>query len=38
MLLGIFSAKDVLSLKFKPPYSVGSLLLQRLEALEQEAE
>jgi hypothetical protein len=28
----------VLPLEFKPAYSVGDLLLQHLEALEQEAE
>jgi hypothetical protein len=38
MLLGIFSAKGVLPLEFKPAYSVGDLLLQHLDALEQEAE
>ena len=38
MLLGIFSAKGVLSLKFKPAYSVGKLLTQHLDELEQEAE
>lgn len=38
MLLGVFSAKGVLPLEFKPAYSVGDLLLQHLEALEQEAE
>ena len=38
MLLGIFSAKGVLPLEFKPAHSVGDLLLQHLEALEQEAE
>jgi hypothetical protein len=38
MLRGIFSTKGVLSLEFKPPYSVGGLLLHRLEAVEQEAE
>ncbi len=35
---GIFSAKGVLPLEFKPAYSVGDLLLQHLDALEQEAE
>ena len=38
MLLGIFSAKGVLPLEFKPAYSVGDLLTQRLDELEQEAE
>jgi hypothetical protein len=38
MLVGIFSAKGVLPLEFKPAYSVGDLLLQHLAALELEAE
>jgi hypothetical protein len=38
MLLGIFSSHGVLPLEFKPAYWVGHLLLQRLGALEQEAE
>jgi hypothetical protein len=38
MLLGIFASHGVLSLEFKPAYSVGDLLLQYLDALEQEAE
>jgi hypothetical protein len=38
MLLGIFSAKGVLSLEFKPAHSVGDLLTQHLDELEQEAE
>jgi hypothetical protein len=38
MLLGIFASHGVLPLEFKPAYSVGDLLLQHLEALEQEAE
>jgi hypothetical protein len=38
VLLGVFSAKGVLPLEFKPAYSVGDLLMQRLEDLEQEAE
>jgi hypothetical protein len=38
MLLGIFSAHGVLPLELKPAYSVGDLLLQHLDALEQEAE
>jgi hypothetical protein len=38
MLLGIFSAKGVLSLELKPAHSVGDLLTQHLDELEQEAE
>jgi hypothetical protein len=38
MLLGVFSAKGALPLEFKPAHSVGDLLLQHLDALEQEAE
>jgi hypothetical protein len=38
MLLGVFASHNVLPLEFKPAYSVGDLLLQHLEALEQEAE
>src|SRR6476659_9528904 len=38
MLLGVFASHGVLPLEFKPAYSVGDLLLQHLEALEQEAE
>jgi hypothetical protein len=38
MLLGVFALHGVLPLEFKPAYSVGDLLLQHLEALEQEAE
>jgi hypothetical protein len=38
MLLGIFSAKGVLPLEFKPAYSVGDLLTQHLDELEVEAE
>jgi hypothetical protein len=38
MLLGIFASHGVLPLQFKPAYSVGDLLLQHLDALEQEAE
>ena len=38
MLLGIFLAKGVLPLKFKPAHSVGDLLTQHLDELEQEAE
>jgi hypothetical protein len=37
MLLGIFSASGLL-LEFKPAYSVGDLLTQHLDELEQEAE
>jgi hypothetical protein len=37
MLLGIFASHGVLPLEFKPAHSVGDLLLQHLEALEQEA-
>jgi hypothetical protein len=37
MLLGVFASHGVLSLEFKPAYSVGDLLLQHLDALEQEA-
>jgi hypothetical protein len=38
MLLGIFSAKGVLPLEVKPAYSVGDLLTQHVDELEQEAE
>jgi hypothetical protein len=38
MLLGIFASHGVLPLEFKPGYSAGNLLLQHLDALEQEAE
>jgi hypothetical protein len=38
MLLGIFASHGVLPLEFKPAYTVGDLLLQHLDALEQEAE
>jgi hypothetical protein len=37
MLLGIFASHGVLPLEFKPAYSVGDLILQHLDALEQEA-
>jgi len=37
MLLGIFSAKAVLPLEFKSAYSVGNLLTQHLDELEDEA-
>jgi hypothetical protein len=38
MLLGVFLAKGVLPLEFKPAHSVGDLLTQHLDELEQEAE
>jgi hypothetical protein len=38
MLLGIFSAKSVLPLEFKPAHSEGVLLMQHLDELEHEAE
>ena len=38
LLLGVFASHGVLPLEFKPAYSVGDLLLQHLEGLEQEAE
>ncbi len=38
MLLGIFGARGVLPLAFKPAQSVGDLLLQHLDELEREAE
>jgi hypothetical protein len=38
MLLGVFSAKGVLPLEFKPVHSVGDLLTQHLDELELEAE
>src|SRR5215831_16018085 len=38
MLLGIFSAKAVLPLEFTPAHSVGDLITQHLDELEQEAE
>jgi hypothetical protein len=37
-LLGVFASHGVLPLEFKPAYSVGDLVLQHLDALEQEAE
>jgi hypothetical protein len=37
MLLGVFAAHGVLPLEFKPAHTVGDLLVQHLEALEQEA-
>jgi hypothetical protein len=38
MLLGVFSAKGVLPIEFKPAHSVGDLLPQYLDELEHEAE
>ena len=38
MLLGIFASHGVLPLEFKPAYSIGDLLLQHLDGLEQDAE
>jgi len=38
MLLGIFGARGVLPLHLKPAHSVGDLLTQHLEDLEDEAE
>jgi len=38
MLLGIFAAKGVLPIEFKPAHSVGDLLVQHLDELEREAE
>jgi len=38
MILGIFSAKGVLPLEFKPAYAIGDLLTQHLDELEDEAE
>jgi len=38
MLLGVFAAKGVLPLEFKPAHSIGDLLTQHLDELEQEAE
>jgi len=38
MLLGIFAARGVLPLEYKPVHSVGDLLVQHLDELEQEAE
>jgi hypothetical protein len=37
MLLGVFAAKGVLPLEFKPAHSVGDLLTQHLDELEEEA-
>jgi hypothetical protein len=36
MVLGVVSAKEVLPLEFKPAYSVGDLLTQHVDELEQE--
>jgi hypothetical protein len=38
MLLGIFGAYVGLPLEFKPAHSVGDLLVQHLDDLEQEAQ
>jgi hypothetical protein len=38
MLLGIFAAKEVLPLEFKPASCVGELLSQHLDELEAEAQ
>jgi hypothetical protein len=38
MLLGIFAARGVLPLEFKPAHSVGDLLVQHLDELEREAD
>jgi hypothetical protein len=38
MLLGIFGAYGVLPLEFKPVHSIGDLLVQHLDDLEQEAD
>jgi len=38
MLLGIFCARGVLPLEFKPASSIGDLLTQHLDELEQEAD
>jgi hypothetical protein len=38
MLLGVFSAKGVLPLEFKPAHNAGDLLTQHLNELEEEAE
>jgi hypothetical protein len=37
MLLGVFAARGVLTLEFKPACSVGDLVLQHLDDLEREA-
>jgi hypothetical protein len=38
MLLGVFSAKGLLPLAFKPAHSVEDLLTQHLDEVEQKAE
>jgi hypothetical protein len=38
MLIGVFAAKGVLPLEFKPAHSVGDLLTLRLDELEQQAD
>lgn len=38
MLRGVFSAKSALPLEFKPAHSVGDLLTQHRDDLEQEVE
>jgi len=38
MLLGVFAAKGVLPLEFKPAHSVGDLVVQHLDELEGEAQ
>jgi hypothetical protein len=38
MLLGVFAARGVLPLEFKPAHSVGDLLVQHLDELEHEAD
>jgi hypothetical protein len=38
MLLGTFAAYAVLPMEFEPTYSVGDLLVQHLDDLEQEAD
>jgi hypothetical protein len=38
MLLGICGARGVLPLKFKPAHSLGELLTQHLDELEEEAD
>jgi hypothetical protein len=38
MLLGIFAAKGVLPLEFKPVHGVGDLLVRHLDELEREAD
>jgi hypothetical protein len=38
MLLGIFAARGVLPLEFKPSHNVGDLLVQHLDDLEHEAQ